>query len=517
MATLLLVSAAVHVWLVVNTSVTARDSVGFARYALSLESPNAEREGPHRSVWQLLRDEKHPPGYPLAVLATSKLVRPLASDPLADEMLRSAQVASAAAAVLMVLPTFWFGRVLFGRWVGFASAGLLQLLPVLARDTSDGLSDGPFLLCAASALAVGTHVVRGGSAGWCLACGGLIGAAYLTRPEGLVLLPALLVTAIALFKKGVWTSRRAWACGWRLAVGFAVLAVPYMLAIKGVTNKPAMGDSDAESVARCGPMFAMWIPKDASGANRLAWVVWACVSEWLKVGHYGVAVVAVLGFVALFRRVLSDPLLWLPVAYACVHIAVLIILGVRKGYVSERHLLPVALVGVPFAVGGLAPWFALWGRLPVLGTASRWAGWPVVVTVGLALSCLPPLLKPLHETRVAHKRAGLLLADELAKLTPEQMKHVAVIDHYEWALFYSGRAMYRVLPDPPGEQQRVVYAVLELKNGEPEVSNVYGERHQAAINVFKDTAHTTEWLYQWPENETDRKKVRMVLIKQIRK
>jgi hypothetical protein len=389
---------------------------------------------------------------------------------------------------------------------------------VLARDTSDGLSDGPFLLWVASALALGTHVVRGGAVRWAVACGGCIGLAYLTRPEGLVPLPALAVTAVALVWRGAWTPRRAWACGWRVAVGFAPLAVPYMLVIGNITNKPAMGESEAELV-RCagGPLFGMWIPKDASGLNRLGWVSWACLSEWLKVGHYGVAVFAVVGFVALFRRVRADPTLWLPVAFVGVHLAVLIVLGIRKGYVSERHLLPVSLVGVPFAVGGLAPWFGLWARVPSIGAAFRWAGWPATVTALLAVSCIPALLKPLHESRAAHKQAGLVLADELARMTPERAKQVVVIDHYEWALYFSGLATYHIPPDPPPDQQRVVYAILELKNGVPEVSNVHSERHQTAINVFNDHSQPTEWLYQWPENETDRKKVKVVLIKQVRR
>ena len=78
-----------------------------------------------------------------------------------------------------------------------------------------------------------------------------------------------------------------------MAVGFVPLAVPYMCIIKGISNKPALGEGEAEVAAQFGPLFAMWIPKDSVGLDRLPWAIWACVSEWLKVGHYGVAVLAV--------------------------------------------------------------------------------------------------------------------------------------------------------------------------------------------------------------------------------
>ena len=95
----------------------------------------------------------HPPGYPLAVLGVSEAVRPLYAAPLPEQMLLSAQLASALAGVLLVLPTYALGRMLFGKFAGFAAALLFQVLPVPARITSDGLSEGVYLLVAATARA----------------------------------------------------------------------------------------------------------------------------------------------------------------------------------------------------------------------------------------------------------------------------------------------------------------------------------------------------------------------------
>ncbi len=66
LATLLMLVLPLRVWLLYNTEVAARDSIGFIRYALQFES----------KPWQevLLGNHQHP-GYPLAVWAVSQPVR----------------------------------------------------------------------------------------------------------------------------------------------------------------------------------------------------------------------------------------------------------------------------------------------------------------------------------------------------------------------------------------------------------------------------------------------------------
>lgn len=501
------VSVAVHVWLVANTSVTARDSIGFARYALNL---GGGPDDAPRSLYQLLRDEKHPPGYPFVVRLASLLVRPTYTAPLPDQMLRSAQVASAAAAVLLVFPTYRLGRVLFGRGAGFWTALVLQLLPVVARATSDGLSDGPFLLCVAWAVVLAVDGVRTGAGLWFVGCGAAAAAAYLIRPEGLAVPVAVGLTGLGLVTTRRWPLPHLVAVGTTLAVGFAPVAGPYMLVIRGVTNKPALGGESADSRPAAGPLFAEWFPKESATA-----VAAAAGREWLKVGHYGVAVFALIGVVAVGRRVRTDPPLWVPVAYAATHLGIVFLLGYRKGYVSERHLLPVALVGVPFAVGGLDTWFRYWSKLPKVGPVFLWRGWPAVTSGVLAATCVPALLRPLHENRTGHRMAGLRLAEEVDRLPPDQAAGLVVIDHYEWAQFYSGRSLFRIDPDPPADRQRVVFAVLELKDGRIDTPKVQSDRHQSAIDIFNNPHNPPTWVYHWPEDEPP-ENARVVLVKQVR-
>ena len=164
---LVIASFIIHAWLITHTSTTARDSMRFARTVLNLEHPNARLKivgGEPRTFADVLRDGHEcpdPPGFPLAVLGTSKIVRSVYDAPLPEQMLLSGQVASSIAAILLVFPTYWLGRMLFGQpFAGFAGALLFQALPTVAHLTSDGLSDSSSLLCAVTALVCSVRALR---------------------------------------------------------------------------------------------------------------------------------------------------------------------------------------------------------------------------------------------------------------------------------------------------------------------------------------------------------------------
>src|SRR5262245_31564926 len=79
---LLLTAASIRAWLIWHTEVTARDSIGYIRYAWQL------KQRPWKDV--LARSESHP-GYPLAILAVSEAIRPWISGPECVTMQLSAQ------------------------------------------------------------------------------------------------------------------------------------------------------------------------------------------------------------------------------------------------------------------------------------------------------------------------------------------------------------------------------------------------------------------------------------------
>src|SRR6266540_1287522 len=72
LAALHVVSAGLHLWLVANTRVTARDGLRIQ----SPESSNPDHPKDNtRLKFDVIREAQHPPGYPLAVWITAKFVR----------------------------------------------------------------------------------------------------------------------------------------------------------------------------------------------------------------------------------------------------------------------------------------------------------------------------------------------------------------------------------------------------------------------------------------------------------
>ncbi|MBY0458914.1 MAG: glycosyltransferase family 39 protein, partial [Gemmataceae bacterium] len=239
---LVAVALAVHLWLVAHTALTARDSLGFARLALCFDTPSAappHADGRAKNALDHVRAAEHPPGYPLAIWVTYKAVNRFAGGPIADRALLGAQVANTLAAVLLVIPTYLTGRMLFSRNVGFAAALLFQVLPVPARITSDGLTEGVYLLVSATALALAVRAVTVPRVSTFLLCGFTTGMSYLVRPEGLMLAvaPGLVACWYGLTRR--WPRDVAAGRLCALAVGVGLVAVPYMALIGKLTNKPS--------------------------------------------------------------------------------------------------------------------------------------------------------------------------------------------------------------------------------------------------------------------------------------
>lgn len=531
-AALVAVSAAVHLWLVGHTSVTARDGIGFARYAINLQTPeNATRpstpaaaaDPPKRveTAVDVIAAEKHPPGYPVAVWLAAKCVRKAegVAEPdaagHAGQFLLAAQLVSAAAALLLVVPTYLIGRMLLGRFAGFAAALLLQVLPVPARVTSDALSEGAFLLAAAVALMFGVRAVRRPGVGGFLLCGLATGLAYLVRPEGLLVAGAVGLTAGWLGLTRRWPRDLALGRLAGLAVGVALIAGPYMLLIGKVTNKPT-GDGMIPSLpdprsqllkdrsgglppaGAGGPVFgAYWVIPPEAGTTGTVWPAVGGVAKELGKGlHYVGAGLAVLGVVFLRRRVAAEPGLALLLVSAGLNVVLLIGLGMKgyhisgahTGYISERHTLPLVMTGCVFAAAALEPVAAALSCLPLVGRF--WAGRlaPAGLLLTVVAAALPATLKPLHDHREGHKHAGRWLAGQVRDQD-------CLIDPFEWAQWYSGRSLHNVPPDPPAAE--VTYAVVDDKEHHSD-SHERLPRMDDARNVARDGRSVVA--YHWPED-----------------
>lgn len=517
LAVLFAISAGVHLWLISHTAVTARDSIGFARYALAIQSPQAANlpaedvstDGPPKTKFELgmkvIERAQQPPGYPLAIWLTAKFVRNLTDLPLPDSTLLGAQIANSLAALLLVVPTYLIGRMLFGRFVGFSAALLLQVLPVPAQITSDGLSEGVYLLVASTAVMLAVRAVRRPGVGGFLLTGMAVGVSYLVRPEGMLVAAAAGAVGVWLGVTRRWPRDLAFGRLVALVVGVALVAAPYMLLIGALTKKPSVEDmlktapsnpreaiwkgehqtSQINAVVGA-PLFAKWMQPRIEGIpGRAMWAVQAVAEETWKSLHYAVGVFAVVGLVTLRRRIAVEPGLWVLLVLAMLNLGVLVALATKIGYVSERHTVLLVMIGCVFAAAALEPVAEWLATLPKVGRFWSRKFAPVGLLLLLVAIALPATLKPLHANREGHKHAGRWLAEHAEE-------GACVIDPFCWAEWYAWRSLYFVPEDPPNA--KVIYSVLENAPATP-------HSRLPRLDLAKDVAKSGKLVYFWPEGD----------------
>ena len=513
LAGLALISVAVHAWLYTHTFTTARDSIGFAQLALQYEEPSrAVVAFPCTTVLDVVRhgEPPHPPGYPLVVLGVSKVVRavaPPADDgELAATMLRSTQLASMLGALVLVVPSYSLGRRLFGPTQGFAAAALFQVLPVSARVTSDGLTEAWYLVFVAFGLRSGVIAVQAHGVRGFFTAGLFGGLAYLVRPEGLLVsLTMGVVAGLSLLDRNVGVAR-AVQRGLAVVLGTALVAGPYMGIIGGITLKNAAAVM-AESVVAVPPLpaagatlFAATYDPERDG-SKLQWVPKAISLEATKTFHYAPLGFALLALPFAVRRLRTDPAVGVLLVMAGLNLGLVALLAAKVGYLSERHVLPLAFVGCFLAAHAMFGtrdfWRSVFGG-PLTSPPATWVLYGIIFA-----SCLPATAKPLHEDRYGHRVLGEYLK---ANATADDV----ILDPYNWAQFYSGRSVRGVPGDPPSPRYR--WAVLE--EGEKDHATATKPRLKGALDVSRDAKNRPIVALEWADPADTGKARKIVLYRQ---
>ena len=497
---LLLITLLLHTWLIRNSVMTARDSLGFAQLALNLAHPSGDPAKPVvRTLPDVLKDAKQPPAYPATIYATYYILHRIDPPDNRSEfslnlLLRAAQIAAAGAMTLAVFPMYWLGRMLLDKNRSFAAVLLFQFLPVAARDTSDGLSEGLYFLGFATALALGVAGLRKESIGRFLLCGVASGLTYLVRPEGLAVTLGAAIVMVGLAVVS-WRPRVSMlACTAALIVGTGISAAPYMLLIGGLTNKPS-GKQAIEGPSGPmrpgfglnvlnGPIFAEQNtdPDRGSGLQKASAVGLTMTREYLQASHYGVGILGIIGCLLIRKRFRTQPEWIVLLATVGVHLVALSRVAYSQGYASERHLLTATFVATYFTMAGLEPLFGWLARRPVIGgfyrhPAAMWVWVAVLIAV-----CIPSLSKPMHQNRIGFKQAGEFLAQEIQ---PEDR----LTDPYEWSQYYAKRTTYQ---PPIAEERFVEYAVLR-NGGDAEDKRLNQDLVEQAKRVAADPRSKQVW------------------------
>lgn len=511
LAVLVLLVVALRAWQITHTEVASRDSITYIRIAWQLE---------HRPWREALLESPQHPGYPLAILGLSLPVRSFIPDDLPRAWQLSAQLVSALASVLLLVPMFYLGREVLDRRVAFWSCLLFHCLPTSGRIMGDALSDTLFLLFACSGLWLASLALRRRS-WWLFALTGMVsGLAYLTRPEG-----ALILGATGLVLIGAQMNRH-WRQSWRsvlvseaaLTLTALTVMTPYMLVIRGLTVKntpnimihqqrpdadweqrlrpepPAKNEPQTDAARPSSTLLAMMWPqgdprfehivrkitnlnelRNFRPPSRYLWAFKAMAVELGKGFFYVVWLPALLGLWSFRERFREVPGVWVGLLTCLALSGLLYRMAEKMGYLSDRHLLLLILCGTYWAVAGTL----FLGEKLALGAARLWpalAGrfctdgrtWSLGLLLLLALTPLPRTLSRLHAERAGFRSIGYWLA---SNTDPGDF----IEDPYCWAYYYAGRVFLEGCQGLKMHQPPCFYVVLEES----------GNRHLRLISLPK--------------------------------
>jgi hypothetical protein len=486
---LLLAAGGLRAWHLRHTEVAARDSIGFIRIAWQMGHGDFREAVAH--------GEQHP-GYPLAILGTSKIVREVSPADDAIVMQRSAQLANSLAGILLVVPMYFLGRQLFGRPTAFWATLLFQCLPASGRILADGLSEGLFLLFAVSGLlfaSIGlrTHRVLP------FALTGLFSAlAYLTRPEGALVVATTGLVLLGL--QGVRTRsvhwRRFLTCGLALGLTAIIAGSPLFLitgklSLKNTAIKLYENTSQAPapavphfggggSNALFASTFAVWGGgEDERERVKTLWGVKPVAAELIKGTCYFLWLPMLLGLWWFRDRFRNVPGTWVMLILGVIVTLLLWRVYLLLGYVSDRHLILVLLCGCYWAAAGIGEMMRRVGTLPSRMAPNfvplTWLRercpnstsllWPSLAMLAIIAALLPKTLEPLHVNRNGFRHAGIFIGQR-AKPWDE------VLDPYSWSHYYAGKVFQEGRKaDRPEDAVPMKYVVLELSGrvaGDPD-------------------------------------------------
>jgi hypothetical protein len=469
---LLLLALAVRAWTVANTTVPSRDCIVFVRDGLQLENPTVE---PTRAEFLRKRAE-HPPGYPAAIIAMSWIVRPMMGGTTVEAMALSAQLVSLVSGVLLVIPLFLIARRLFDRNVAFAATAIFTVLPVCVEVTSDGISDGLFLLTAAWGLWFGLRTVEqttlGSAAITAFLAGIFCGLGYLVRPDAAVVGTSIGLVLLAQLARGLL--RKKWktplVAGVLLLAGAGLAISPYCVTIGGLSKKatfteifnrlrgkpPEQTYYNRDEANRGGSnvlLAAWWSPTENAGESKPLWALKALASEYAKSAFYCTPFLAIIGLMGSWRRLAEAKfaLLWCTIL---IHVFVLWILAWFVNYVSQRHTLLTVMLTCVLA-GAALPVIGEWIRRSKSAWFQRKTPWQI--GAGIAVLVILPAVardaQSLHHDRAGYKAAGRWLKERGDPAIP-------IVDPFGWAEWYSGRAL-KDYPNPNPTAERELYIIFE--------------------------------------------------------
>ncbi len=433
---LLAVTLCIGIYLVITTTIIAKDGVTFINYARQFEI----------APTQTMLNEFQHPGYPLLILAAHKITGLVYKNTSILSWIYCAQSTTLTFRLLAVIVLYYTGKHLLGTRLSFWAILILILLPQPAEYGSDALSDWPHLLFLATGFLLLFHGASN-NIWWIFGFAGLIaGAGYLIRPECaiLVILGSLWLGLQLLWSKRTMAKGKTLSALILLLVAFLAVAGPYMKLKGAVFPKKNVGQF-AQSLQQQ-EVFAedrQPTPKLQQASQftslNIAKALGKIASNISETSMWFFVPALLIGAYKWFKsRKWDEPEVFFITAFIVLNILVMIWLYCKHGYMSDRHtltLLIIPILYVPVGLQTLAEWFQK--RFPgkMVNSAGNNGGeryWFLVLFLIGAAICAPKLFRPIRIEKQGYRAAA-----EWLKVNTDIAATVAVPD--KRINFYSQR------------------------------------------------------------------------------
>ncbi len=431
-------AAGLHLVGIARTDLPAQDGLKFIRIARSF----------HERHWvEVIRGTDQHPLYPAAIAVAQPLVAPILGDG-PDSWRIAAQGVSALATLALLLPLSRLTRALFDARTAPLACLFYVLLPVPSEVGHDTLSDPLALLAFAVAMNCGAHALRHGTFRSALGCGVAGGLGYLVRPEVAVVPMAVLLAAATRWVRSEGRpvphpgspALAAYPRYATMAVATLVLVGSYAL-VKGEVSEKlalrgglALGPSAVPkrvSRPRTGldqPRLDFSAKEESGHASRLPSgraAVWM-FTRWAEDLGWFIPVFVAWGIVRVRAEASGK---WLALVFAAIFCLILLRHATALGYLSNRHVLSLAWLSVPWAAAGVNICATRAGGYLSPGLAR---GLALVLLSGLIALGVGAQIETPHASRSGHRDAGRWLAGHAGAAD-------GVLDTRGWAAFVSGR------------------------------------------------------------------------------